>query len=121
MHIGGLTLCLLVGALIPLHLIGDARLIGGVVLGYLVSLVNILLAFFSIKWAFRRSTRTFFSVVVGGMVVRFVILVLALFLVHAFTDIPLTAFAVSLIGFYLTLQVFEIRYIQNELNSGKAA
>lgn len=100
---------------------GNSRLVLGVFYGYLVSLINILFAFFSIKWAFDKSNKTFFAVILGGMGIRFVILVFALFFVWKFAQIPLIGFIVSLIGFYLTLQLFEIRFIQKELASRKTA
>lgn len=91
----------------------------GVVLGYLISLANILFAFFSIKWAFDKPTKTFFSVVLGGFFVRFVVLFLGLFLVWKLTNIPFVGFVVSLVGFYLTLQFFEIRFIQKTIKRSK--
>ncbi len=121
LQIGVITSVLLVVSLIPVSYFGDSRLVWGVVYGYVVSLFNILFAFFSIKWAFRKSTKTFFAVVLGGMGFRFIILVLALFFVWKFVQVPLTGFIVSLVCFYLTLQFFEIKLIQKELNSKKAA
>ncbi|MFQ5708336.1 MAG: hypothetical protein ACE5HO_12845 [bacterium] len=120
-QIGGITSTLLLLSLIPVNYFGDSRLVWGVVTGYLVSLVNILFAFFSIKWAFGKPTKTFYSVLFGGMAGRIVILFLAIFTVLKLTNIPLVGFVLSLVGFYLTLQFFEIRYIQKELMSRKAA
>ena len=54
------------------------------------------------------------------MGVRFLILIAALFFVWKFTQIPLTALIVSLVAFYLTLQFFEIKYIQKQLKIRKA-
>jgi len=91
----------------------------GVFYGYLVSLANILFAFYSIKWAFDKPNKTFFNVVLGGMGIRFLFLIGALFFVWKFTQIHLLAFIISLVVFYLTLQMFEIRYIQKELKTRK--
>jgi hypothetical protein len=120
-QIGGTTSALLIISLIPVNYFGNSRLAWGVFYGYLVSLCNILFSFFSIKWAFNKSTTTFFAVVLGGMALRFVIVILALFIALKFAQIPIIGFIVSLVGFYLTLQVFEIRFVQNELKSRKAA
>jgi hypothetical protein len=118
-QISGLTSVLLLVALVPVLYFGSPRLAWGVFYGYLVSLVNILLAFFSIRWAFNKSTKTFFAVVVGGMGLRFFILAAVMFLVWKLALAPLPAFAISLVGFYLTLQIFEIRFIQRELRANK--
>ena len=120
-QISGLTSILLVVSLVPVIHFGNSRLAWGVFYGYLVSLVNILFAFFSIKWAFNKSTKTFFAVVVGGMGARFLILIVTMFIVWKFVEVPLSAFALSLVLFYLTLQIFEIRFIQKELQNKKIA
>jgi hypothetical protein len=118
-QISAVTSILLVVSLVPVIFFGKSNLAWGVVGGYLVSLVNILFAFFSIKWAFHKPVKTFFAVVLGGMALRFAILALALFVVWKFLQVPLWAFAISMVGFYLTLQFFEVRFIQRELNSKK--
>ncbi len=118
-QISVVTSILPVVSLIPVIFFGKPNLAWGVLGGYLVSLVNILFAFFSIKWAFHKSVKTFFAVVLGGMALRFAILALALFVVWKFLAVPLWGFAISMVGFYLTLQFFEVRFIQKELNSKK--
>lgn len=99
---------------------GNARVALGVAYGYLVSLINMLFAFFSMKWAFNKSNKIFFTVILGGMGVRFVVLIGALFFVWKFAQIPIIAFIISLIGFYLLLQFFEIKFIQKQLLNRKA-
>ncbi len=120
LQICGFTSILLVISIISVNLLGRSHLVGAVFYGYLTSLVNILFSFFSIKWAFNKPSTTFFAVVLGGMGTRFLILIAALFFVWKFTLIPLTAFIISLVAFYLTLQFFEIKYIQEQLKIRKA-
>ncbi len=117
----GITSGILLATVLVTSHFGNADVVRGVVYGYLVSLVNILFAFYSIKWAFGKSNTTFFAVLLGGMGVRFVLAIAALFVVWKFTEVPLVAFVASLIGFYLTLQFFEVRFIQKQLNKRKAA
>jgi CHASE2 domain-containing sensor protein len=120
-QISGITSAILVISLVPVTFLGNARLAWGVFYGYLVSLINILFAFFSIKWAFNKSTKTFFAVVLGGMGVRFLVVISALFFAWKIAKVPLIGFVVSLVVFYLTLQIFEVRFIQNELRNRKVA
>jgi len=120
LQIFGWTFLLLAVSVFSVNYFGGRHLVAGVVYGYLISLVNVLFAFFSIKWAFNKSNKTFFTVVLGGMGMRFLILMIAIFFVWRFAQIPFTAFIISLIGFYLTLQVFEIRFIQKKLLNRKA-
>ncbi len=116
----GITFFLLVLSVAVVSKFGNSRMVQGVIYGYLVSLINILFSFFSIKWAFNKANRTFLSVMLGGMGIRIVILFAALFYVRSLPEVHLIAFTMSLIGFYLTLQFFEIKYIQNELDNKKA-
>ncbi|NIR51387.1 hypothetical protein GWO43_22650 [candidate division KSB1 bacterium] len=118
-HISGITFSILLVSIVFVSYFGTPGLVRGVIYGYLVSLINILFAYYSIKWAFNKPNKTFFAVVLGGMGLRFVILISALFFVWKFSQVPLLGFIVSLVGFYLMLQVFEIRFIQKELNSRK--
>ncbi|RMD92934.1 MAG: hypothetical protein D6813_05015, partial [Calditrichaeota bacterium] len=76
--------------------------------------------FYSIKWAFNKSLSVFYSVILGGMGLRFLFLLITMFLIWKFTRIPFTGFVISLVGFYITLQIFEVRYIQKELKLKKA-
>lgn len=116
----GITFFLLVLSVAVVGKFGNSRMVQGVIYGYLVSLINILFSFFSIKWAFNKANRTFLSVMLGGMGIRIVILFAALFYVRSLPHVHLIAFTFSLIGFYLTLQFFEIKYIQSELGNKKA-
>ena len=116
----GLSSLLLIGSILSVNAIERPELVESIVYGYLVSLANVLFAFFSMKWAFKQSNTTFFAVILGGMGVRFSVLLAALFFVWKFVQIPFVAFIVSMVGFYLTLQIFEILFIQKTLNNRKA-
>lgn len=119
-QICGITSIILIVVIALVRVFGTSQMIPGVFYGYLVSLANILFAFYSIKWAFDKPNKIFFNVVFGGMGIRFLFLIGAFFFVWKFTQIHLLAFIISLVGFYLTLQMFEIRYIQRELKTRKA-
>ena len=116
----GLSSLLLIGSILSVNAIERPEFVESIVYGYLVSLANVLFAFFSMKWAFKQSNTTFFAVILGGMGVRFSVLLAALFFVWKFVQIPFVAFIVSMVGFYLTLQIFEILFIQKALNNRKA-
>ncbi|MFQ5636628.1 MAG: hypothetical protein ACE5IR_01370 [bacterium] len=115
-----MTAAILLVAILPVSYLGSQALVKSVLYGYLVSLANILFAYYSIKWAFRKPSKIFYKVVLGGMGLRFFVLMLSLFIVWKFTDIPLIGYVVSLVGFYLALQFVEIRFIQKELKTRKA-
>jgi len=112
---------MLLVTLIVVNHFGDSQLVWAVFCGYLVSLVNILFAFYSTKWVLNKPNNTFFTVVLGGMGVRFLFLLIAALCVWKLTPLPLAGFIISTVGFYLTLQFFEVRYVQKELNNRKVA
>lgn len=85
-------------------------------IGYLLSLFNVVLSFTSIRWGFKQKSKTFYFVVMGGMVIRFVIFVAITFVIIRFTTLPLSGFLVSFVIFYLFSQYHEIRFINSELN-----
>jgi len=120
-QICGITSLMLLVTLTIVTYLGNSQLAWGVFYGYLVSLVNILFGFYSTKWALDKPNNTFFTVILGGMGARFLFLLTALLTVWKFTRLPLAGFIASMVGFYLTLQFFEVRYIQKELNSRKVA
>jgi len=113
------TLILLALVVVVLYFAGGLNHLSGVLGGYLVGLVNVLFAFGSITWAFDKPGKTFFLVVLGGMGLRFLFFISVLFLVRSYAHAHLAPFVFSLIGFYLTSQIFEIQYIQKELANRK--
>ncbi len=114
LQLGVVTVVLLLVSSVLVLYFGNAHLMDGLLYGYAVSLPNILFAFFSTKWAFDKPNKTFFRVILGGMGVRFIILLSALFFVGKFTQIPFQSFVLSLVGFYLMLQYFEVKLIQQQ-------
>ena len=75
----------------------------------------ILFAFVANSWAFSRSTKDFYRVVLGGMLVRFVLVGAILFVFWKFVEIDFIAFVTSFLGFYLLLHFVEIHYLQKRL------
>ena len=111
-QICSISLILLAITLLVVVLLDKTNYISSIVLGYVISLANMLFALYSLTWAFDKSNNTFLSVVLGGMGIRFLFLGAALFFVWKFSPVPFTAFVISLMGFYLTLQMFEIKVFQ---------
>jgi hypothetical protein len=106
-------------ALYPLHRFGGVGLVKAVCLGFILGLGNILFSFISIRWGFGRSTKAFLLVVLGGMMMRFFVLGIALFLIWRFTHLPLFGFLVAFIISYILLQYYEVRFVTQELKNGK--
>ncbi len=120
-RIVGWTALVFLVFLIPVYKFGEPSLLKSYLLGYAISLVNILFSMSSIQWAFRRKLKTFYAVVLGGMALRFLMLAIAAYLVIAVLRWSLTGFLISFILFYVFLQYHEIRYINSELKGKQSA
>ncbi len=88
-------------------------------IGYFLSVVNIISGYLSIKWAFRRDNKTFYLTVFGGLGIRLLLFVFALFFMFYFSTLPILGFVLSFIIFYILMQFNEIRLINQELKSVK--
>jgi putative flippase GtrA len=77
-----------------------------------IALLIISSAFVANSWAFSRSTKDFYRVVMGGMLVRFLFVGVILFVFWKFVPIDFLTFVTSFIGFYLLLHYVEIKYLQ---------
>lgn len=81
-----------------------------------LSAFNIAVAYLVNRWAFaRRQGAAFVKIVLGGMAVRFLIILVALYIVWEYTSMHLIAFVSALMGFYVILQIVEIGFIQKKL------
>lgn len=84
--------------------------------GYFLSLFNIISGYLLLRWAFAREAKVFYSALYGGMAFRFVAFIVALFLIYKYyTTLPLLGFAGTFIFFYILMQIFEIKIINQEL------
>lgn len=110
-----LTTGLYLLALLPAWRWGSPALVRGVFYGFLLSLFLITTGFAAIRWAFYRPSKTFYRVVLGGMLVRFVIIGICLVLVRQSGSIHLYGFVGAVVASYVVLQVLEVRFIQAEL------
>ncbi len=86
----------------------------------LMSLFVILLAYYLNRWAFQKSNKVFFRVLVGGMVARIVIVVALIFLVWWLFQLSPTLFLISLIAYYLIFQIMEAMFLQKQMRKKSA-
>ena len=110
------TFLLLLISEIFLYFFSESAYIKVVLLGYFVSIFNIITGFVSLRWAFKRETKTFYIILYGGMALRFIIFIVALFWINNYTQLPLIGFVASFVFFYILMQYYEVRIINQELN-----
>jgi hypothetical protein len=102
-------------ALFPAWRWGTPEIFRGILYGCGLSLFLISSGYAAIRWAFHRSPKIFYSVVLGGMVARFVVIGVSLVLVRQAGNVHLYGFVGVVMVSYILLQILEVRFIQREL------
>lgn len=100
----------------PLTRYGSADVVLAVVVGAILSTVNVLLGFLAIEYSFGKSYTTFLKAVLGGMGVRMVLMLGALLLLITLFEFHAVALTVSLLGFYTLYLVLEVMFIQRKVH-----
>lgn len=80
-----------------------------------LNLLNSLSAFFLFKYSFGKSNNIFLIANLGGMGVRLLILLLAVFIFIKFLNIDKYGFILTFFIFYFFLLIFEIYYFKNKV------
>jgi hypothetical protein len=87
-------------------------------LGAALSLVTIVISYLLLSFAFRRSKQLQAIIVLGGFVLRVVLLFLSLALVARTLAVDLEEVVIWLVSFYLVLVVAEARELAAEARRG---
>lgn len=115
-----IMIVLLLGATIPLILMGLMDWAVTIAVGFFISFIYIVLAYFTIRQAFGKSTKTFYKVVFGGMAFRFTFFLLCLFIIYKLTTLPIVGFVIAFMVFYVIFQIFEARLVLREMKQQKS-
>ncbi len=109
------TLGVAILASYPMYLWADREVVIGVVAGGLISLVNVLIGYISVEFAFNKSNATFLKVVLGGMGIRLAsVAAIIVFLIKVFS-IHLYSMISSMLCFYFLYIAFEILFINKKI------
>ena len=84
---------------------------------WLVSLLIILFGYLANQWAFTRSHKVFLGVLLGGMVVRILLVVGIIFWIYEKGWLPLVWFLVMLAVYYFLFQSVEIWLVNRQLKA----
>lgn len=83
-----------------------------VIIGAVLSTLNVLAGFFAIEYTLDKSYNTFLKAVLGGMGIRMAVTLGTLVLLIKFSGLHTVALVVSVLSFYVVYLVIEIFYIQ---------
>jgi hypothetical protein len=92
----------------------DAQGRRAALLGSGIAAANTLLAYATTVWAERRSTRVFLGAVLGGMLGRMGLMLLAVVLAVTGLGLPKVPLAVSLLGYFVVFLVIELSLLHRK-------
>ena len=101
----------------PILRFGSRELMSAVLMGALLTTLNVLLGYAAIEYSMHKSMTTFFKIVIGGMGIRMLLLAIILVvLIKVFQFNVL--YLISSIGiFYIVFLIIEILFIQKKVYS----
>ncbi len=104
----------------PLFFFTSVTFVLSFTLGYLVCLANILFSIASLRWGFSKTSKIFYKVVWGGMLLRLAVFSVILVVLRRFTDWPVSGFLIAFVLSYIYLQYQEIRLVNESLGKAKS-
>ena len=103
----------------PISEFATTEVIHGIIAGGVMSLINLLLGYAAIEISYERSHTTFLKYVLGGMVVRLMLMWGVLLLLIRVYNFHSASLMLSLLFFYVMNLVLEIFYLQKRVTSKK--
>lgn len=103
----------------PISEFATAEVLHGIIAGGVMSLINLLLGYVAIEISYERSHTTFLKYVLGGMVVRLMLMWGVLLLLIRVYNFHSASLMLSLLFFYVMNLVLEIFYLQKRVSSKK--
>ena len=103
----------------PISEFATAEVLHGIIAGGVMSLINLLLGYVAIEISYEWSHTTFLKYVLGGMVVRLMLMWGVLLLLIRVYNFHSASLMLSLLFFYVLNLVLEIFYLQKRVSSKK--
>jgi hypothetical protein len=103
----------------PVSQFATSEVLHGIIAGGVMSLINLLLGYAAIEISYERSHTTFLKYVLGGMVVRLMLMWGVLLVLILFYHFHSASLMLSLLFFYIMNLVLEIFYLQKRVTSKK--
>jgi hypothetical protein len=95
----------------------DAQGRRAALLGSGIAVANTLLAYVTTIWAERRSTKVFLGAVLGGMLGRMALMLLAVVGAVLGLGLPKVPLTISLLGYFVVFLVFELAVLHRKTSS----
>lgn len=89
-------------------------------LGALLAAANAVAAYALVRWSAGRSTGAFVRAILGGMTLRLLAMLAAVFVAVKLVDLPVAPFLLSLLGHFAAFLAFEISVVHRGLRAEAA-
>jgi hypothetical protein len=99
----------------PLIKYGHPEYYPGIILGCILSVINVMIGYGTVEYAFDKSDNVFLKYVLGGMVVRLLGTVCIVFILIIVLDYHIMSLVGSLFFFYFLFLIYEIIYYNKKL------
>jgi hypothetical protein len=99
----------------PLIRYASSDILMAVLFGAALSIVNALMGFLALEYAFDKSYSTFLKFVLGGMGVRLLFLLGVMLVLILLVQVHSVALTVSTIAMYMVFLILEIIYLQHKV------
>lgn len=101
--------------ILPLTILTDREVVESVVVGGLASMFHLLVGYACIEVGFNKSNTTFLKIILGGTLVRMVLLVGLVFVLIRFFEFHTLSLMLSFLLFYAVNLVLEIHLLQKKV------
>ncbi len=100
----------------PLARLASPDEIQGVIAGGIMSVCNFFLGYAAIEIGFDKSNTTFLKVVLGGMVIRLILMWSVFLILIAVYNVDRTSLVISLMSLYIVNLVLEIYFLEKKVS-----
>lgn len=95
----------------------ESKTFESVVWGAIVSSIVMTGGILSLRFTLNRSMKIFLGTLIGGILLRLLIILLSGFYIRYFSDLNVKDYFISLLGYYFALQFIEIIYFNKSAKS----
>jgi hypothetical protein len=101
--------------IVPLALFSDPEIVRSVVASGLASLFHLLVGYVLIEFGFDKSNTVFLKIILGGTLVRMIVLVGIVFILIRFYQFHTMSLMISFLAYYVLNLVLEIHLLQKKV------
>ncbi len=102
-------------AIYPLTNYFSEDIIISVLLGCVISLINVFIGYELIKFSINKPNKVFFKITIGSIGIRIIFIGLSIFILIKFFNVNTFGLVISLFFYYFLYMIIEIMYINKKL------